>query len=184
MVSGQVIKNYCQALFEIANTDADDMVVKQYFLQMEFLNKNFTSQYLHLLSNLKIPLVERKQLITKICGNNFFDDIKIFVFLLMEKGYINYFPAFCEEFTKLVHEHFKITTGTIYTIFPLEAAELNKISELLSKKLKKRIQLKNLIDKSILGGVVVVIEDIIINNSVLKSLQQVKADILQEGAQQ
>ena len=66
----------------------------------------------------------------------------------------------------------------VKSVIPLSEYQANKLTENLEKKFNKKIILKQEIDKSIIGGLYVVVGDEVIDGSVKSQLQQIKSQVL------
>jgi F-type H+-transporting ATPase subunit delta len=74
------------------------------------------------------------------------------------------------EFKKLIDVADGVTEVTITTTEPIEKSFENKIVECLSKKLNKKIRLNKLINPELIGGIVIKIDSIMIDNSIKTKL--------------
>ena len=169
------IKNYALSLFEVA-LEKDQL--KSFYLQLEFLYRVFSDDYLVLLSNLLLPLAERKKMLAAILEHDFCQEIINFLCLLLDKNIIRYFNEIYREFTKLTNAHYKVLTGVVYTIELLSEEMIKKIEVLLAKKLASNVKLTNKIKKDIIGGIVVIIDDKIFDYSYANKLLKIRQDLL------
>ena len=83
-------------------------------------------------------------------------------FFLIEKIY--------NEFKKSLDEKEGISEVTITTTSPLEKKFEENIIKNLSKKLNKKIRLNKLIDPRLIGGIIIKINSIMIDNSIKTKL--------------
>ena len=75
-----------------------------------------------------------------------------------------------------------IEEGIIYSTIKLNEDEINKISEALTKRTSKKVELKNQIDESLIGGVKIVIKDRVYDSSIKYKLEQLKSSLIKKGA--
>ena len=75
------------------------------------------------------------------------------------------------EFNNLLDEKNGVIEVTITTIDSIEKALQNKIQSSLEKTLNCKIKLKEIIDKSIIGGIILKVNSIMIDNSIKNKLQ-------------
>ena len=89
-----------------------------------------------------------------------------------------YLLGIFEDFNSLVNEYRGVKEGLVYSTEPLKEAALSKLTAAISKIEKQPIELKNMIDPSLIGGVKVVINDHIYDGSLKHNLEQMKSDLL------
>ena len=70
-----------------------------------------------------------------------------------------------------------IKRGIVYTTIKLTSKQLTAIEKKVSKLLNANVTLTNIIDKSILGGLKVQVEDYILDDSIKNHLLQLKETI-------
>ena len=75
------------------------------------------------------------------------------------------------EFNNLLDEKNGVIEVTITTINSIEKTIQNKIQSSLEKTLNCKIKLKEIIDKSIIGGIILKVNSIMIDNSIKNKLQ-------------
>ena len=75
------------------------------------------------------------------------------------------------EFNNLLDEKNGVIEVTITTIDSIEKDLQNKIQSSLEKTLNCKIKLKEIIDKSIIGGIILKVNSIMIDNSIKNKLQ-------------
>lgn len=66
----------------------------------------------------------------------------------------------------------------ISTAFPLDESQRSRISGLLSKKLGSKIILKNVLDRSVIGGAVIKIGDSVADYSVTAAISALKKELV------
>lgn len=74
------------------------------------------------------------------------------------------------EFKKLLDVSDGVTEVTVTTTEPIEKNFEKKIVESLSKKLNKKIRLNKLIKPELIGGIIIKIDSIMIDNSIKTKL--------------
>jgi F-type H+-transporting ATPase subunit delta len=100
-----------------------------------------------------------------------------FVEVLVLNGDVKLFPEIETEFHRLELAKKGITLAEVTTAHPLtKENERNIISE-LNKLIKGDVKLKKKIDENIVGGVVIRMEDQMIDASVKNELDQLKKDL-------
>jgi F-type H+-transporting ATPase subunit delta len=100
--------------------------------------------------------------------------------LLLENHRIDYLPFIRNLYTELVDEKEGRTKGQIFTPYPLSDDSKARIEQALSERLGKKVQLSPVEDKSLIGGVKVVVGGLRIDGSVRHQLELMNESILKE----
>ena len=101
-----------------------------------------------------------------------------FLLLLIEKDRIGFLKEKVVQLEKIYLEKQNMIIAQVKSVIPLSEYQANKLTENLEKKFNKKIILKQEIDKSIIGGLYVVVGDEVIDGSVKSQLQQIKSQVL------
>lgn len=67
--------------------------------------------------------------------------------------------------------------GVVVSAIPLENKEIKEIEKFLTEKLGRKIVVTNEIDKSIIGGLIIKYQDLVIDQSVTARLKELKDEI-------
>ena len=105
------------------------------------------------------------------------DNLNNFLKLLTQKHLINKFREIVKEINKLLNEQLEIEEGFVYSTVPLDEKQMGRIEQAISKKLNQKVELKNLIDERLIGGVRVVIHDHVYDGSIKFKLENLKNNL-------
>ena len=97
-------------------------------------------------------------------------DFENFLITLTNHGKLFLVNKIHFQFVKLLDENDGTLEVTVTTTEPLEKNVEEKIKKNLSEKLKLKIRLKKLIDKEIIGGIILKVNSIMIDNSIKSKL--------------
>ena len=147
------------------------------FKDMRELFKN-SPEFLDFLKAPTIDVSERKKIVSIVFEGKISQEILNFIFLLIDKRRIGQFIGITNRFDKICDEKSGIIKGEIYSTIPLSEDQISKFEKETGKLLKKRVELKNQIDKSILGGIKIQIDGKNIDASVRGRLDELKEKIL------
>jgi len=101
-----------------------------------------------------------------------------FIKLLVEKGRIQYLPAILREFSDIADEKRNILHMTIISPFPLDELQIKRLTEKYRKLHgSASVKAEFRLDKSLLGGIKVVIGDKVIDGTTAGKLKALK-DVL------
>lgn len=88
------------------------------------------------------------------------------------------YPKIAKEFVSLANENLGIAEGILYSVTPMSKEEKAKIEASIATRLNKKVELTNLIDTRLLGGVKVVVNDHIFDGTLLNKIEKMKTDLL------
>ena len=135
--------------------------------------------FVSLISSRDIPNDERVNLIDKVfVGVD--EEIKNFFKIIIENNRGGYILEILQDYNSLVNEFKGVKEGLLYSAFPLKENEIAKITESISKVEKCPVELKNIIDPSLIGGVKVAINDKIYDGSLKHHIEQMKLTLLKK----
>ncbi|MDE6730175.1 MAG: ATP synthase F1 subunit delta, partial [Oscillospiraceae bacterium] len=100
-----------------------------------------------------------------------------FLCLLIEKRRFGRIFELRDSFNMLYHEHFHIAEVFVTTAVPLEDSRRQNLILKLSQKLQKHILLKESVDSSLIGGMIVQYGDTRMDNSVKTRMQEFQKNI-------
>ncbi len=103
-----------------------------------------------------------------------------FLLLLIKKRRIKHIVSICQCFQSLCNEYFGIKVGKIWSAYELSKDELIKVEEAMNKKLNKKVQLRMIIDESLIGGIKVEIDNHIYDDSLSYRLEALKQELLRK----
>ena len=106
------------------------------------------------------------------------EQIKNLIKIVVDNNRSLYLLGIFEDFNSLVNEYRGVKEGLVYSTEPLKEAALKKLEAAISKKEKEPVELRNIVDPSLIGGVKVVINDHIYDGSLKHNLEQLKSDLL------
>ena len=100
-----------------------------------------------------------------------------FVEALKLNNDIKLFDQIEEEYAKLEKAKNGIKIADVTTATPLNKSSEKEIIDELNKLVQGKVELKKKVDEKILGGVVIKLDDTLIDASVKKSLEELKKDL-------
>lgn len=164
---------YADAIFQIALSKNK---LEEFYHDFELIQTVINEEFIQLLKNPNITKSE-KLMIVEQSFNSVNHDIKNFLKLLVEKNRFAKIKAIIKMFFKKYYEYNKIQIVYVETAIELTQEQKEKLIAKFSKKYNKKIHLKISIDKTLLGGMRVIVEDTVYDNSVLNQLKRMKENV-------
>ena len=177
MASDLLVKSYAEALFQVAR--AEEMLdrVEE---ELTRLNKSLESnaELREFLSTLQISPDGKKSALSQIFGQKISPVTLHWIDMVVDQGRQRRLPAIIEAFLTLAQDAREKVTAEVITSVPLSEDLAKRLEQELSKITKKRVFLKPMVDDSILGGVIVKIENKVIDGSVRHRLEEIKNEMI------
>ncbi|MBS96171.1 MAG: F0F1 ATP synthase subunit delta [SAR202 cluster bacterium] len=174
MAKGPKAKRYAEAAFQIAENSGD---LQEWASQLSDLSQLMADESVYsFVSSAKVPLQDKLSVLnTTMKGFN--PLIGNLVCLLAIRNSIGLIGTITEEFNKLVDAASGVARAEIYTAVDLNKEQQSKIEESISKGLNSELQVSYNKDPELLGGLVVRVNDLVIDGSIQEKLVGLKRQI-------
>lgn len=172
-----IFKHYANALHEIA-VEANS--VKKYLENLHFINKAFEANP-EFVKFLDTPFIEddvKKKAIDNVFKESTEPYVLIFLKILIENDLIKYFSEIATEFSHKANSYLGILEGIIYSPFELSDEQIRSVSSVFETKFQKSVDLKVLIDRSLIGGLKIIINDRVYDYSLLNKINSIENSML------
>jgi len=173
MIESKVAIKYATALFRTAKRTnqveniSHDLEALSNLLKENALLKNF-------LESPQVLEKDKKELLGSTFKPLISEALFSFLMLVVSKHRIQYLLSMAEEFQRLVKEDQGIVEACLITARSVNQALVDQIRQELEKNTGKKVELKLQIDPYLLGGIVVILGDKIIDRSIRHQLTQLK----------
>jgi F-type H+-transporting ATPase subunit delta len=97
-----------------------------------------------------------------------------FIKLITNKKREPLLHSISKNFTELYKSHHKIITAVVTTTVPLDKGLKQKVVSFVKKKMDKDVELMEKVNQDILGGTIIKVGDLQIDDSVRKQLKELK----------
>ncbi|MBE3094351.1 MAG: ATP synthase F1 subunit delta [Actinobacteria bacterium] len=164
---------YAQAVFNVAR--AENMV-DQVEDELRQLKDEITNN-LELKKNLTDPSIENYEKIKvmlEILGDDGSKAIKSFAAMMVILDAIDSFEQTYKDFVELANQLKRQVSIEVISVIKLDKEILNEIKENVDKKTGLDVRIKNVLDKNIIGGLVIKIGDKVIDLSIKDKLEDLK----------
>lgn len=164
---------YAQAVFNVAR--AENMV-DQVEDELGQLKDEITNN-LELKKNLTDPSIENYEKIKvmlEILGDDGSKAIKSFAAMMVILDAIDSFEQTYKDFVELANQLKRQVSIEVISVIELDKEILNEIKKHVDKKTGLDVRIKNVLDKNIIGGLVIKIGDKVIDLSIKDKLEDLK----------
>lgn len=170
MLAAEVAKRYAQGLFLLAQ---EKNVIDQVSEEMKDID-DLLEKDRALLNFLAAPQVRDQDKLTvmrSVFSGKVSRIVEEFLMLVVAKHRDQHLHDIAEEFEEIVLDHKGFVKTQVITAVEMTEDEKQKLKGQLEKKSNKKVLIKTKVDKAIIGGVIVMLGDRIIDNSIRYRLQ-------------
>jgi F-type H+-transporting ATPase subunit delta len=170
------IDGYANALFEVASVEGSlDAVENELFQLARALETN--DQLRSTLTDEAIPVERRQGVIEDLLSNRASPVTVSLVSFIVGSGRGRQLPAIVDRLVARAAEAKNTTVAEVRTAVPLTDDQRSRLADALGKATGKSIEVKAIVDRTVLGGVVAQIGDTVIDGSVRSRLDQLREAI-------
>ncbi|WP_027700968.1 F0F1 ATP synthase subunit delta [Metaclostridioides mangenotii] len=149
-----VASRYAEALFQIGEEEnSSNILYKELNEVLDVINSSN-----ELKKALRSPLVakqEKKNLLNIVFSEQVSNNIKNFLKIIVDKDRVVCLEDIRDSYKELINEKNNILEGRAISAIAMSENELNELQTKLSSKYNKNVVLENIVDETILGGVLV-----------------------------
>jgi F-type H+-transporting ATPase subunit delta len=177
MIERTLVRIYAEALYEMARErDAVDTVRGE----LEELENLFeqSREFSSFLVSPNVDRKEKKRVVRKALGEALSPLTLHFLLILVDKNREVLIPHIAEEFNGILDRALNRTDVDVTSAVPLEEDIVTQIRESLARTLEKEVTLRMKVDPSILGGIIVRVEDRVLDGSLLGQFERLRARML------
>ena len=167
-----VAKRYSEAFFSLAldknkvgEYKEDLKLVLDTFKGVDSIDLFFASE--------KITKQEKKDLIEKSFNEKISVDAKNLLKLLVDKGRMGYITEIVEYYFHLANENLNICEGLIESVRPIDETRIKELETLLAKN-GQTVVLKQKINKSLISGFRITLNNEVIDGSMKSKIDQMQ----------
>jgi len=178
MLSTGVAQRYAKALFQAA---LDAGVADEVFGDAEKLAAVMSESPMlgNFLGSPQVPPEDKHRLLDKALGGRAHRLFVDFLHVLVDKKRIMFARDIAEAYRYLYEKHEGILQVRAITAVSLEDPQREKLVHKLEEQTKKTIRLTHIVDPNILGGMILKMEDRLIDGSVRHQLEELKRRLME-----
>ncbi len=171
----QISKEYAEALFALA---LEGEQVAEYEKKLSLIDSVMEEnpEYIELVDSPAVLLSERLGVLDESFGD-MPEYILSFLKLLCENRHFGEIRRIISDFSELVRLSENRAEATVYYASPLDDAQKAALIERLEKKSGKKVEAVYVYDESLIGGIKVKLDDIMLDGSISGRLNKIKGVI-------
>lgn len=170
MLDSKVASRYAKSLIDFGKEqNALEVLIKDMTLIKVICNEN--PDFISLLKSPVIRGDKKRTIIKEVFYNSFNSEItKAFIEIIVRKKRESILYAIAVSFISLYKKHHNIKIAKVTTAVALSAEQKQNIIAQINKTEKATIELEEIVNKDIIGGLILRIEDIQLDESIRRKL--------------
>lgn len=165
-----VARPYAEAVFDMAQ--ADNALAKWSDI-LQLGAGIVTDPAMHgLIGNPRVTAAQLTDLILSVAGGVLDEQGRNLIRLLLENRRLTLLPEIAALYEQYRREAEGTVEAEIITAFPLDEAQQKRIAAALNKRLGRTVTLRQTVDDTLMGGVIIRTEDRVIDGSVTAQLDR------------
>jgi len=166
-----IARPYAEALFQVAGKGD----LKQASEQLDAIAAVAANvQMRQYADNPKATVDQVFDVITSVVKSPLSDTTRNLLRAVIENGRLAALPEVAVQFHALVSERSGVSEATVYSAFPIDAAQLQAVVASLEKRFGRKLTASVQLEPELIGGIRVVVGDEVLDTSVKARLEQMK----------
>jgi F-type H+-transporting ATPase subunit delta len=175
-VADEIIRGYAEALFRVLQVEGDlELVEDELYRFGKVLETNHELK--QALSDQSLERSQRAKILDELLSDKVSPHTMGLVVFVVEQGRGRQLPQILEETSTLAAEARQAAVAEVRSAVELDDKQKKKLAEALSKATGKKVEVKVILDPSVIGGVVTKVGDTVIDGSVKRRLDQLKEQV-------
>jgi F-type H+-transporting ATPase subunit delta len=171
-----VIHGYAQALFQIARAEGALEAVEDELFRFARILENET-QLREALTDPSLPPEQRSKMIVELLGNKATPHTVNVIAFVVQQGRARELTKIIDSLVQLAAEERKKAVAEVRSAVPLDEAQREKLKDAITRATGKQVELKVLVDPTVIGGLLVRVGDQVFDGTVRRRLEMAKEHI-------
>ncbi len=171
--SAELVRGYAEAMFTIAEAEGElEAVEGQLYAFAKLIERD--TRVREALTDPALPPENKRGLIRDALGERANPIAANLLGFLVEQGHAREIGRIVQDLAEVAAERREHALAEVRSAVPLGAAQRKRLAEALSKATGRKVEVKVVVDPSVVGGVVARVGDEIFDGSVQSRLDEVK----------
>jgi F-type H+-transporting ATPase subunit delta len=170
------IDGYSQGIFEIANAEGSLEKVENELFQFSQLFQG-NEQLREKLTDQSLPVEKRQAIVEDLLGQKASSLTVNLISFLVGSGRARELPEIVNRLVEQAAAERQREVAEVRTAIPLDDEQRRRLTEALAKATSKQIELKVIVDPSVIGGLVARVGDTVIDGTIRRRLEQLRESL-------
>jgi F-type H+-transporting ATPase subunit delta len=176
MASDELIRGYAEALFRVVQAEGElDRVEDELYRFGKVLEANHELK--QALSDRSIDRSQRTKILDELLADKVSQHTLALLAMVVEQGRGRQLPEILQQLTQIAAEARDSVVADVRSAVPLDGKQQKDLADALSKATGKKVEVRVVVDPSVLGGVVAKVGDTVIDGTIKRRLQLLKEQV-------
>ena len=172
----ELIQGYAEALFRVVQAEGElDRVEDELFRFGKLLERNHELKTA--LSDQGIDKTQRQKVLEELLSDRVSPHTLSLLEFIVNQGRARQLPQILESVANLAAAARQSVVAEVRSAVPLDEEQRADLAKALSKATGKNVEVKVLVDPSVVGGIVAKVGDTVIDGSIKRRLDQLKEQV-------
>lgn len=171
--TGQGVKGYARALYEIAQVEGDvERVSDELFRIARAVESNHELR--RALTDIAIPFAGKEQLLQDLLGKQASPHTLNALRFVISQGKARELVEIADRMAEIAASESNRQVAEVRAAVPLTTEQKTAIAQALNEATGYNVEIKAIVDRSVIGGVIAKVGDVVIDGTVRGKLEQLK----------
>lgn len=167
------VKGYARALYEIAQVEGDVARVSDELFRVARAVETHT-ELRRALTDIAIPFTGKEALLQELLGKQASPHTLNAIRFVISQGKARELVEIADELSKITAVESNKEVAEVRSAIPLDSAQREAIAQALKAATGRNVDVKSIVDPSVIGGVLAKVGDIVIDGTVRGKLAQLR----------
>jgi F-type H+-transporting ATPase subunit delta len=176
MATDELVRGYAEALFKVVEAEGELASVEDELYRFgKILDENYELK--RALSEQGVDHATRVKILQDLLGDKVSPHTLGLLTFIVAQDRARQLPDILEEVSKIAAESRDAALAEVRTAVPLDDRQRTELTRALERATGKTIELKVLIDPTVLGGIVAKVGDTVIDGTIRHRIEQLKEQV-------
>jgi F-type H+-transporting ATPase subunit delta len=173
----ELIRGYAEALFRVVLAEGElDRVEDELYRFGKLLESNHELK--QALSDQSIDRPQRTRVLEELLSDKVLPHTLGLLMFIVNQGRARQLPQILEQVSELAAQARNRVVGEVRSAVPLDDRQRDELARALSKATGKDVEVKVIVDPSLIGGVVATVGDTVIDGTVKRRLEEMREQVV------
>ena len=174
MRGGAAARRYAKALIDLARRDGIIAEIGTQLQQYQALLRGNTNLQ-RILENPSVAIQVKTSIMTTIAERTQPAPLlRNFLLLLMHKGRLPQLDAICTQYARMANDELRRVVAQVTTAVEMDTQQRQVVTQKIAAATQKDVQLEAHVDPALIGGLVVRVNNVIVDENVRKQLTRMR----------
>jgi F-type H+-transporting ATPase subunit delta len=175
-MADELVRGYAEALFKVAQTEGDlDRVEDELYRVGKLLESHHELK--QALADRSVDRAQRVKVVDDLLADSVSPHTLGLITFIVAQDRARQLPQILEELSRIAAESRKSVLAEVRSAVPLDKDQREQLVKALNKATGMNVELKVLVDESVIGGIYAKVGDTIIDGTVKRRLEQLKEQV-------